>query len=61
MKPKMMGPGLARVKSAEIHAVVIRKDGTREELGVISSWKPNPVKRFFSRIRDAILREWNLD
>lgn len=30
---------------ASIEAVVIRADGTRQELGVVSYWHKNPFKR----------------
>lgn len=33
------------VKSVEIAAVVIRADGRREELGVVSYWHRNPLVR----------------
>ena len=33
------------VVEASIAAVVIRKDGTREDLGVVSYWHRNPLKR----------------
>jgi hypothetical protein len=40
-----------RIAQAEIHAVVIRKDGTREDLGVVSYWNKNPVKRLLWRFK----------
>jgi hypothetical protein len=33
------------VQEATIEAVVIRKDGTTEDLGVVSYWHKNPLKR----------------
>lgn len=35
------------IQSASIAAVVIRADGTREDLGVISYWHKNPLRRFW--------------
>jgi len=34
------------IKSAEIQAVIIRADGTVEELGTIAYYHRNPLKRF---------------
>lgn len=42
----------AEIKQATIEAVVIRADGKREELGVISYWHKNPFKRLLWRLRD---------
>jgi hypothetical protein len=39
------------VKQATIEAVVIRADGTREDLGVVSYWHANPLKRLLHRLR----------
>ena len=33
------------IKSAQMHAVVIRADGTRENLGIVSYYHRNPLKR----------------
>jgi hypothetical protein len=33
------------LREATIEAVVIRADGTRENLGVVSYWHKNPAKR----------------
>jgi hypothetical protein len=41
----------SQVKSASIEAVVIRADGTREDLGEISYWHRNPLRRFWWRLR----------
>lgn len=35
----------SEVKEATIEAVVIRADGSREDLGVISAYYKNPLKR----------------
>lgn len=39
------------LKEATIEAVVIRADGTQENLGVISYYHRNPLKRLLWRIR----------
>ncbi len=44
------------VKSSEISAVVIRADGTREDLGTISYWHSNPLKRLWFRLKQLIKR-----
>ena len=38
-------------KEIELSAVIIRADGTVEELGVIDYWHRNPIKRFIWRIK----------
>ena len=38
-------------KEIQLSAVVIRADGTVEELGVIDYWHRNPIKRFIWRIK----------
>jgi hypothetical protein len=35
----------ANVKSVQFEAVIIRKDGTRENLGTISYWNKSWIKR----------------
>ena len=42
------------VKSAQISAKIIRADGSVEELGVVSYWHKNPVKRLWFRFRKFI-------
>lgn len=37
-------------KQASIEAVVIRADGTRENLGIVSFWHRNPIKRLMWRL-----------
>jgi len=39
------------LKEASIEAVVIRADGTREDLGVVSFYSRNPVKQALWRLR----------
>ena len=44
----------AGIKSIEVEAVVIRADGTRKSLGVVSSWHRNPLVRFWRWIKRSI-------
>lgn len=39
------------MKEASIEAVVIRADGRREDLGVVSYWHRNPLKRIAWNLR----------
>ena len=39
------------VRSSQISAVIIRADGTREELGVVSYWHRNILKRAWFNIK----------
>jgi hypothetical protein len=43
--------GKTRVEQASISAIVIRKDGTKDDLGTISFWHRNPFRRFWWRLR----------
>jgi hypothetical protein len=38
-------------KELQLHAVVIKADGTIEDLGVIDYWHKNPIKRIIWRIK----------
>ena len=40
----------SELREASIAAVVIRADGTREDLGVVSYWHKNPLKRLLWRL-----------
>lgn len=40
------------VESAQFEIVVIRADGTREDLGVVSYYHRNPLRRLVWRIRN---------
>lgn len=40
----------ANVKSMTMEAVVIRADGSREDLGVVGYWHKNPIKRWAHRL-----------
>jgi hypothetical protein len=42
------------VKSATIEAVVIRADGSREDLGVVAYYHRNPLRRLAWKIGRAI-------
>lgn len=41
-------------KSASIHAVKIKADGTRIPLGVVAYWHRNPLRRWWWRIKQAV-------
>lgn len=40
----------SEVNEVSIEAVVIRADGSREDLGVVSYWHKNPLKRLLWRL-----------
>jgi len=44
----------SNVKSAEIQAVIIRADGTRENLGVIAYYHRNPIVRLVHRLKQIL-------
>lgn len=44
------------LKEASITAVVIRADGTTEDLGVVSRWHKNPLVRLKWRALDLLKR-----
>jgi hypothetical protein len=44
----------SNVKEAQIRAVVIRADGTREDLGTISYFHKNPLRRWFWRLKEML-------
>ena len=44
----------SQIKEAQIQAVVIRADGTREDLGVISYYHKNPLKRWIWRLKEML-------
>jgi len=39
------------LREASIEAVVVRADGSREDLGVVSYWHKNPLRRLWWRLR----------
>ena len=41
----------AEFKQVSIDAVVIRADGTREDLGTVSYWHKNPLRRLVWRVK----------
>ena len=43
--------GISNAKSAELSMVVIRADGSREDLGVVSYYNKNPIKRAIFKIK----------
>lgn len=44
------------VKAVTIAAVVIRADGTREDLGVVSYWHRNPLRRLSHAVSQFLRR-----
>ena len=40
----------ADVRETSISAVIIRADGTREDLGTVAYWHRNPVRRLVWRL-----------
>jgi hypothetical protein len=40
----------SQLKEASIEAVVIRADGSVEDLGVVSYWSTNPFRRLWWRL-----------
>lgn len=42
------------IQEASIEAVVIRKDGTREDLGVVAYYHRNPLKRAMWALRQKL-------
>lgn len=44
------------VKSMEVQAVIIRKDGTVEQLGTISYWHKSFFKRLFWNLKNFLLK-----
>ncbi|CAA2139567.1 hypothetical protein [Hyphomicrobium sp. ghe19] len=44
----------SNVKEAQIQAVVIRADGSREDLGTISYFHKNPLRRWLWRLKELL-------
>ena len=44
----------AQVKEAEVSIVVIRADGTKEDLGVVARYSSNPLKQAIYKIKDTL-------
>lgn len=38
------------IEKVELEAVIIRADGTTEDLGTIAVWHKNPFKRFWANL-----------
>ena len=51
MIPKLNKFAASNPVSIQLDAVVIRADGTREELGTIAYWHRNPLKRMWHSIK----------
>lgn len=47
-----MDPANSGFKEVVIEATVIRADGTREELGQISYWHKNPLRRLAHKLKE---------
>lgn len=50
--------GQSQPREASIEATVIRADGTREELGVVSYYHRNPLKRLYYKLTGRV---WGAD
>jgi len=57
----MEGHVLEQAKEASISAVVTRADGTVEQLGIISYWHRNPLRRVAWRVKQDLkeLLQWS--
>ena len=44
------------VKSAQFDAVIIRADGTRENLGTIAYYHRNPLRRWWGNLKMRVAR-----
>jgi hypothetical protein len=42
---------ISQRKRVTVEATIIRADGTRENLGIVSAWHRNPLIRLFYRLR----------
>lgn len=47
------------VKQMTIEAIIIRKDGTREDLGVVSYYHKNPIKRLLWNVKKVLVDWYN--
>lgn len=57
-----MGLGMGAksdVKQGQIEAVIIRADGTRENLGVISYYNKNWFKMFLWNLKQFLIQNYN--
>ena len=48
------------VSECELTAVIIRADGTREDLGVISYYSKNPIKMAKYKIKKVVRKLWQM-
>jgi hypothetical protein len=46
--------GISDCESAEVHMVVIRANGSREDLGVVSYYNRNPLKTAIFKIKQYL-------
>jgi hypothetical protein len=46
--------GLSNAKAAEVSMVIIRANGKREDLGVVSYINKNPLKQLIFKIKQAL-------
>jgi hypothetical protein len=42
----------SKVKSVTVEAVVVRKDGTCEDLGAVAYWSANPLKNLAWKLKN---------
>lgn len=54
----MLSQAESHAKRAVIEAVVIRADGTREHIGVISYWHKNPLMRVIGKLYVKLNMAW---
>jgi hypothetical protein len=50
----VIGEILKQAKEASISATITRADGSIEQLGVISYWHKNPLKRWMWRAKQSV-------
>ncbi len=50
--------GKSNVKECTLEAVIIRADGTRENLGVISYYSKNPLKMMLYKLKRSVSKLW---
>jgi hypothetical protein len=46
----------SEIKNASISAVIIRADGSREDLGVIAEYHRNPIRRALAAVKKEIVK-----
>lgn len=49
-----MVEGRGNLREVKIEAVVIRADGSREDLGEVGYWHKSPVRRVLRKVKEAI-------